>query len=330
MREEHRARPSRGAYHLLFGSCLISLAIACGPEAPKTSGGDTSGATAEPGPGATTTSGAEPTTSATSTSTSTATDPAPTTAASDDSSGTSEGVTFIHTPDASNCFAPLGPGQSARCSFCDFYAQNCWPGAKCSPKGVDTWERPACVPVAPDPVGPGQPCAVEGGPFSGRDDCDASSMCWGVDPVTLQGTCAPFCGGAPESPICAPGSACYIDFDGLLNLCLPTCDPLLQDCPLGQLCAASQHGEPFVCLPAAPSPAGLFAPCDAAFDCAPALACVPDGFASECQAGSDCCVPLCDLNAPECPGADQGCMPWSSPPPAGLEHVGICTFVVPP
>ena len=41
-------------------------------------------------------------------------------------------------------------------------------------------------------------------------------------------------------------SFCSIFNDGVLILCLPECDPLLQDCGEGQYCAAS--GENFLCF----------------------------------------------------------------------------------
>ena len=73
---------------------------------------------------------------------------------------------------------------------CSTFAQDCPPGFKCMPwasDGGNSWNATRCVPIAPDPNAPGEPCTVEGSGVSGLDDCDGTSMCWDVDPDTLEG-----------------------------------------------------------------------------------------------------------------------------------------------
>ncbi len=58
-------------------------------------------------------------------------------------------------------------------------------------------------------------------------------------------------------------------------------------------------------------------------ECADGLFCGPSAL-SLCGEDSElCCLPLCDVNAPDCPN-ELVCAPWYSDPPPGTEHVGVC------
>jgi hypothetical protein len=61
-------------------------------------------------------------------------------------------------------------------------------------------------------------------------------MCWDVKPDTMKGTCVAQCTGSEAAPMCDADSSCFVSNDGVLNLCLPLCDPLAQDCPNENLC----------------------------------------------------------------------------------------------
>lgn len=118
-----------------------------------------------------------------------------------------------------------------------------------------------------------------------------------------------------------PGFGCT----GEPSLCGPSCDPLLQDCAIGQGCYAL---EPiFACAADASGESGVQGDdCDVANVCNPGLVCAAAGLLDDCDGGSfGCCTLLCDLSFPECPGTltcDEYYELGSAPP--GLENVGVC------
>jgi hypothetical protein len=202
---------------------------------------------------------------------------------------------------------------------CDPFAQDCPVGEKCMPwasDGGDTWNATRCTSVADDPSQPGDPCNVEGSATSGIDDCDFGAMCWGVDPITLDGVCIELCQGAIENPVCTlPEEQCVIANDGALTVCLPTCDPLLQDCIAGNGCYPVN--DIFACYPEG---AGAYADaCESFNGCDPGLFC----------AGAAGCSSLCDTAAgnpdAQC-GMGQSCVSWyaEGTAPPGYENVGGC------
>ena len=109
------------------------------------------------------------------------------------------------------------------------------------------------------------------------------------------------------------------------TVCIPDCDPLLQDCPGDDLCIP--NGENFICVLDASGEAGLYGdPCEYADACKPGLFCYGPEHVEDCK-GSGCCTPFCDLNeANICPGDTQECIPWyeEGMAPPGQEHFGIC------
>lgn len=116
---------------------------------------------------------------------------------------------------------PDGGGVSIECSIWD---QDCAKGEKCGPwanDGGDQHNATRCVPVAPDPMQPGEPCTAEGSGVSGIDDCALGVLCYDVWEDTLEGTCVAMCGGSENAPDCPFGSWCSISNDGVLALCLP-------------------------------------------------------------------------------------------------------------
>lgn len=214
---------------------------------------------------------------------------------------------------------------------CDLWAQDCPPGDKCMPwanDGGDSWNATHCTPVAPDPVGLYEECIVEGNGFSGFDDCDYGLMCWDVDPGTNVGTCVALCGGDESEPLCADGTACSITNDGALILCLPVCDPLLQDCAPGYGCYGFY--DHFSCaLDASGRMGGPGSPCEYGNTCDPGLSCVATDLVPGCMSELGCCSPFCDLidPMPPClPGQD--CTAWYEPgmAPAGYENAGVCAL----
>jgi hypothetical protein len=299
------------------GHLIVTLALACGPQAPAVSATDGGGASTDL---ATTAASTDvfPTTSSTST-----TDPSTSTT---DSTSADPTFVFIHDPDEGGVDGCTTDRARKRC---DPWVQDCPAHEKCiAYDGTcdGQWDAMRCAEVVRDPAVAGEPCTVEKRPASGRDDCDFGSMCWNVDPDTLQGTCAAFCDGSPDNPLCPPGTACLIAFDGTVPLCLPVCDPLQQNCPAGEVCVDAVSGPQFVCTRSAPGvPAELHQPCERFDACAPGLFCAYQKPAACGPEPGGCCVGFCDITLQDCP-APQQCQSWfdMQPPPPGLENVGGC------
>lgn len=307
-------------------SCLCLALAACGPtSAPADeSTGDTA---------STTTTGASPTTTS---GTSTTADPATTTTsettASVDPSTSAAPTTsddgFITTPDGGGCGAAFDPDREFRCVECDTFQQDCAAGEKCvawANDGGESWNAHKCVPVTGAGVA-GDPCTVEGGGFSGHDDCALGHMCWDVDDAD-HGTCVALCTGSEESPVCAEGLGCLLANDGALNLCLLACDPLVQDCAGDDLCV--EFGE-FVCVPdPVDMPGATNDPCASAVACDQGFACLDPQASSACDQGrGGCCQPFCPFPGGACPNPDQTCQQWFDPEmgiPEGSEDIGVCS-----
>lgn len=249
-------------------------------------------------------------------------DPGDSEGATDDPGGTG-GSVFIVEPDT--------PGTGVEC---DLWNQDCPAGEKCMPwanDGGNSWNAAKCSPVGANPDQPGDECTVEGSPLSGIDSCDLSSMCWDVSADTALGTCAAFCQGSADAPTCAdPDSTCVIANNGTIILCLPVCDPLLQDCLEGQGCFPTN--ETFTCIPSSSGSAGIYGdPCEFANRCQPGLYCASAASVPGCTANG-CCSEFCDLTDPNgvaaCGGSAEGqeCVPAyaDGTAPPGFEHVGFC------
>ena len=231
------------------------------------------------------------------------------------------GSTFLSPPD-------VGQGAFA----CDIWAHDCPAGEKCMPwanDGGSSWTGTRCSPIAPSPAGIGEPCNVDGSGVSGLDDCDLASMCWDVDPETNTGTCVPLCVGDPSGPLCDdPGRHCVQAAGGALNICLPACNPLLQDCREGLGCYSGYGG--FLCSPDASGGTGtLNEPCEFLNVCVPGLHC-RGGPGVPCPSGAAaCCRPYCDLGASETPcSVLEECVPWNEHDnvPPQLQDLGYCAF----
>ncbi len=210
---------------------------------------------------------------------------------------------------------------------CDAYLQDCPDGEKCNPWANDggiAWNALHCFPVVPSPDQPGEPCKVEGNGASGVDTCDVGSMCWNVDIRTKTGTCIAMCEGSAKAPTCAdPASSCFASDSGVINLCLSTCDPLLQNCGDGNTCFPI--GENFVC---SSEPVGSAQPgdaCDFTNTCGQASTCISaEAYGPGCNTDA-CCSSYCDLTDPGCEDPNQVCEPFfEGMAPLGLEHVGLC------
>jgi hypothetical protein len=254
------------------------------------------------------------------------TDESTTGATSDDgsSSGGSTSMAFIMEPDS---------GVSAEC---DIWAQDCQDGEKCAPwanDGGNSWNATRCVPESANPKEPGDSCTTDGSDVSGNDDCIKGSLCFSVNPETNEGICTAFCQGSEASPTCAdPNAVCNISNNGSLILCLPTCNPMLQDCPTtGQPQGCYPVNDEFLCWPDFSFDLGSYGdPCEYFNVCDPGLYCGAAEVVPGCIGSVGCCTEYCDTtdaNA-SCAGASDGaeCVPWwdANMAPPGLENVGAC------
>jgi hypothetical protein len=210
-------------------------------------------------------------------------------------------------------------------SECDPFMQDCPDGEKCVPYGSTggNWDANKCVPITGS-GSVGDTCTY-GGASAATDDCDAATHCWDVQDVDgqLVGTCTPFCTGSADSPQCAPGTSCLIANDGSINLCIQTCDPLLQDCGGGNLACFWANND-FQCIFTTQNiPTGE--PCGFINDCAGGNACLNAEVLPNCN-GSACCGSFCDLSDPTCttPGTECSAFFEEGMSPPGYEDVGVC------
>ncbi len=232
----------------------------------------------------------------------------------------SSGMNFIQDPDGGGI--PME---------CDVFLQNCPAGDKCMPwdsSGGGSWDALMCAPIDANTVGTGDVCLVVGSGTSGIDNCELGSMCWDVDGATNEGTCVEMCTGSLQNPVCAPANtSCVISNNDVLVLCLPGCDPLMQNCPGNQACYPVNGN--FTCAPDASGAQGADGdPCEFINVCDPGLMCIAAASVEACVGASGCCTPYCDVTDPvdPCPAATESCVAFFpvGQAPAGLEDVGVC------
>ena len=215
---------------------------------------------------------------------------------------------------------------------CDPFLQDCRPGHKCAPYSDDgglAWNATHCVPVAQDPAAVGESCTVEDHAASGIDDCEAGSVCWFLDDA-LHGECLAQCGGSPRMPTCAEGLACVQWTNGVTTMCLPACDPLVDDCGDDGVCVP--RGDGFVCWSDGSLPGATHgSDCWFISACPDGMICIGAEAHSNCANNIGCCSTVCDVTEAKdpCPYLDpaQSCEPWFVPgmAPKGYDHVGVCT-----
>jgi len=224
-------------------------------------------------------------------------------------------------------------GGNTTIALCDVFKQDCPEGEKCAAYaegGGSSWNSAKCVPVTGDGA-PGDTCKAEGNGVSGLDDCQKGAMCWNPD-AENKGLCVELCGGSEASPTCSDESKfnCAVVNDGVLNVCLPGCDPLMQDCSGNDLCI--DIDDTFVCVLDASGPEGqTFDPCEFANACDKGLICLNPNTGMECDPkAKGCCQPFCDLDDPNvsCMGKGQKCtsLYGVGMAPPQYDNVGVCVI----
>ncbi len=207
---------------------------------------------------------------------------------------------------------------------CDTFTNDCPEGQKCMPyadDGGSSWNNLGCF----DIMGDGMledPCSIVDSRTSGKDTCAAGFMCWDVDLETKEGYCTPFCQGTPENIYCEQEMYfCLAPSEGVLNLCLRECSPLLQDCAEGQGCFPVNNS--YACAPV-PDEQGLEGdPCEFINACQAGLACMLGEQVPNCESLA-CCTPFCDLNNPACENPETTCRPVYEEAPDWAAHIGFC------
>ncbi|MCB9701042.1 MAG: hypothetical protein H6711_04060 [Myxococcales bacterium] len=160
------------------------------------------------------------------------------------------------------------------------------------------------------------------------DDCDEGLYCWYLDESNA-GYCIAFCTGTDfYDAECPYPSVCVIDGSGVGPRCIPTCEPLLQDCPQGATCLPSH--DAWICLEdnSGPYSGADGDPCEFVDACDPGILCAEANRVPGCWA-SGCCATICDLNSPiSCPLKGEGaeCVPFYAmgEAPPGKENIGFC------
>lgn len=254
----------------------------------------------------------------------TTTEPPPTT-----SSTTSTISTTSTTSTGDFVIEPDLPPNPVKCNGLEQLDPECAPGQKCTLDGE--FGASHCVDIVDDPKGLHEPCTTQGDVLSGIDDCDLGLLCWSLD-TEGHGICIGLADGNPGNPTCADSSA-HLDLcsECTFGVCLPTCDPLLQDCAAAGICI--YFDDAFVCyLDASGDEGQANDACESSNGCDEGLYCLDSVKASiACmQNALGCCQPYCGFskNAP-CPNPDQKCLQYFDPMneiPEGLEDVGICAI----
>lgn len=255
----------------------------------------------------------------------------------DDGETTTEGTSEDDGDDDNGTFI-LEPDGGPSVKQCDIWAQDCPQDEKCMPwssMGGDL-DATRCVAIADDPGEPGDPCMVDG-PGSGMDDCAKEAMCWNVNEEGI-GVCIAFCDGNQNAPVCSdPENTCSISNDGVLALCLPSCDPLIQNCNIdaGEACYLNGVTNTFICGPDASLDGGAYGEaCDAMYInvCNAGLLCAAATTVPDCPGSTGCCTPFCPVSEGDegCPGAAGGqqCLPVyaEGEAPPGYADVGVCAI----
>ncbi|MCB9705227.1 MAG: hypothetical protein H6711_25355 [Myxococcales bacterium] len=273
-------------------------------------------------------------TSGAATSSTATTDAATSTSTSGTTSTTSSASGTSSTSGAEVCdpVETFGEVPSGDLPECDIWEQDCPPCEKCTPyanEGVSSWSDHGCAPVVARPKQFGEACTMQGSKYSGFDDCDKGLMCWNFNDEGV-GYCIGLCVGSRLEPECDYPALCATSGDGIMLICLPLCDPLLQDCPGEDGCRPIGTIMEWVCTLDASGPdAGADGdPCEYANACDPGLLCTEGARVPGCQT-IGCCATICDLGKPNtCPLTDQGaeCVPYYAmgEAPPGKENVGFC------
>jgi hypothetical protein len=195
---------------------------------------------------------------------------------------------------------------------CNWWVDDCGPDSACV---IDLDGEASCLALGVNPGARGDPCAKS-------NPCGKGLLC-GID-----GYCLERCTCSDAHPHCPdPNSTCFnITESREPAYCLPSCDPVAQDCAAPGVSCWSWN------IPICENPPYLAVgvagdPCGNSFnvECVPGLECTAG--APQCDY-SECCAPLCYMDDPEaCAefGADFTCGQLGvSQDPECYQGIGVC------
>ncbi|PRQ02347.1 hypothetical protein ENSA5_24020 [Enhygromyxa salina] len=213
---------------------------------------------------------------------------------------------------------------------------------ECDPRRLDECEAgQKCSHLVDPDLGPINRCVelsgegVEGEAcerVGDTDTCAKHHICWATDAEGI-GTCVAFC---TSTLVCEdPLAICSVSTGGLLSLCLPKCDPLIQDCAEGFGCYPDDY-ERWSCDRDQSGAAGAHGDACACLNCCdPGLMCMSGALVDAEGCGLDgapgCCGAICTLDEAaavegQCPSEAERCEPFyeSDAVLMGYEQVGLC------
>lgn len=215
---------------------------------------------------------------------------------------------------------------------CDPRVQDCPDGQKCtavSPAPGEPWGVNKCIEIKGS-SGVGDPCDIEGGKYTGVDNCGEGLICLLSDDNGMGGVCVEFCDVSDNCPN-TMNAKCVVYNDGSLPICLASCDPLVQDCPEGQGCYNSA-GDTFVCFKesAMPGEGMPGSECMYINQCQKGSFCAAVDAVANCPMGaSGCCTPYCPVSGGDVPcQMGEMCVAFfeMGMAPPGYEDVGVCVI----
>lgn len=246
----------------------------------------------------------------------------PTTTAPDPSTTTDATTTDATTSDDTT------GGMGAQCNP---MIQDCPEGFKCTAYATmpgTYWDANQCVPEPADGALAGEPCMIEEDMFTGLDNCAKGFICQMADNDGKNGICVEFCNADKECPNSTAGPTHCLESanEGVLPLCLYTCDPLIQDCESGFACYGV---DTFICYRADPvdNPGQDGDACNFINACVAGFSCTDKAVLESCDNpdGYGCCAAFCDTGEMNCAGQEV-CNPFFPDPMPGYENVGVCSL----
>ncbi len=300
--------------------CLpLAFALsACGSDSGGQEEGEASESASSSGEGESG-SGSGSSSSSSTTSSSTTTDDTSSSSSTDDTSSSSSTGSFV------NVDASID-------AMCSPTAQDCSDGEKCVAYSTEgdgppaaPWDANKCVDITGD-LEPGDSCDIEGGKYTGVDQCRPGAQCLLTDDDGFGGACVEFC---DESMSCTNSQAiCAVYNNGALPLCLDRCDPLVQDCPDGQGCFQGPASD-FICfkVSADSGEGGPGDECAFVNQCQAGNICLAPDAVQDCDPGfAGCCSPICEIGGGDVCGSMEDCVAVFDPPVPGYADVGVCTL----
>jgi hypothetical protein len=253
----------------------------------------------------------------------------PTTATGTDSETSTETATGTDSETSTDTPTTTEGGES----MCNPKIQDCPEGQKCvayDSMATNYWDANKCVDEPMNAGAVGDPCNIDMGEsvFSGLDNCSKGTICLNFDFATGQGgTCTAYCG---EGNTCGEGELCLESAnEGVLPVCLQSCDPLLQDCEDMQGCYGDSTFGGFICF--TPDPGENIgddnSPCEYTNACLAGFSCQAAETVEGCMGAMGCCTPFCSVSGGDADCAPtEDCVPFFADPPPGTADVGVCVI----